>query len=85
MKIKYIWFDEPTKEKVYDTAKGYEEHTRMSMFLHLQPMTKQEWDDFEKRKIEEKRKQGLVLAYEIIKRRRENEGHKVPELQVSIS
>lgn len=66
MKIKYVWYDEPDVEKVYDTEAGYREHVLFRKFLHYPPYTKQEWDDFEKQTIEDKRKQGLVLRYEIV-------------------
>ena len=65
MKITYIWHDDPEMEKVYDTANGYSEHIKICRFLHTTPMTKKEWDEFEKAKLLEKYAKGLVLAYAI--------------------
>ena len=66
MKVRYIWYDNPNTEKVYDTAIGYREHKHMSAFLRMPPMTKEEWDEVEKKRFEERREKGLVLSYEII-------------------
>lgn len=66
MKVKYVWFDNPSTEKVYDTAIGYREHKNMLAFLHMPPMTEEEWNEFEKKGFEEKHANGLVLSYEII-------------------
>lgn len=65
MKIRYIWHDNPSIEKVYDTVIGYREHKRMSDFLRMPHMTEEEWDEFEKKRFEEKHENGLVLSYEI--------------------
>jgi len=66
MKVRYVWYDNPNTEKVYDTASGYREHKHMSTFLRVPPMTKEEWDEVEKKRFEERREKGLVLSYEII-------------------
>ena len=66
MKIKYVWFDNPDVEKVYDTENGYREYLNLSNALHLQPKTKQEYDEFEKENFAEKQRKGLVLRYEIM-------------------
>ena len=58
MKIKYTWFDEPNKEKVYDTEKA----------LKNNPFIKRTQSDFDKMELESmerKKQQGLVLSYEI--------------------
>lgn len=66
MKIKYVHIANPSVEKVYDTASGYREHKHMSDFLHMPPMTEEEWDEAEKKRFAEKHARGLVLSYEII-------------------
>lgn len=70
MKVRYVWYDNPNTEKIYDTASGYREHKRMSNFLRMSPMTEEEWDEAEKKRFEERHKKGLVLSYEIIKEKK---------------
>lgn len=65
MKFRYIWHDEPETVKTYDTANGYREHRIFSKLLHSEPMTPEAWDEFELKKIEEKKRAGLVLSYTV--------------------
>ena len=59
MKILYVHFSEPDKEKVHDTVKALKNNT----FLRV---TQKEFDDFTLKKMEEDRKRGYILKYEVI-------------------
>lgn len=58
MKIKYVWFEEPSKVKVYDTEKALKNNS----FIKL---TQSDFDKMELANMEKKKREGLVLSYEI--------------------
>jgi hypothetical protein len=67
MIVKYIWYDNPDTEKLYDTEKSYKNfHVKFCSAFHMgPPMTAEEWDRFELAKIERDKARGLVISYEI--------------------
>lgn len=65
MIFKYIWHDEPETVKTYDTKNGYREHRIFSKLLHFPPMTPEAWDEFELKRIEERKRDGLVLSHTV--------------------
>ena len=68
MKIKYIHFENPEKEKevnVEDLYKRYQSFHR-GFFPEEEMKTKEEWVRGELERLEEKVKKGIVLSYRII-------------------
>lgn len=59
MKIKYIHFSEPNKEKIYDT----EVALRKNPFYR---MTQEKFDELELKHMEEGKEKGHILSYEIV-------------------
>ena len=59
MKIKYIHFSEPNKEKVYDTEKSLKNNPVISM-------NQEEWDKHELERMKKDKERGHILSYEII-------------------
>lgn len=68
MKIKYVHFSEPEKEKFFDTQKTYRSHVNFNLmfFPGTNPMTPEEWDAFELSKLKKKLEQGHILSYQVI-------------------
>ena len=66
MKISYIWFDSPGKQKIYDTENGYKEHLKFSKFLKMEPMTMQEFNHYQLMNFKLKKEKGYVLTYAIM-------------------
>lgn len=63
MKIKYVWHDEPQREKIYDTIKAFEKTPYM---FDGSGQTQEKFDQYELQLMEKKKKEGLVLSYEVI-------------------
>ena len=59
MKIKYIHFSEPNKEKIHDTKIVL----RKNLFIK---QSQKEFDAFTLQKMEKDKKEGYILSYEII-------------------
>ena len=68
MKIKYVHFSEPEKEKVFDTQNSYRDHLNFVrlFFPGENPKTPKEWDAFELSKLERDLKRGHILSYQIV-------------------
>ena len=59
MKIKYVHFSEPNKEKEYDTEVALKKN-------HFIKMSQDEFDKLELNNMERHKKQGLILSYEVV-------------------
>lgn len=68
MKIKYVHFSEPEKEKVLDTKNSYRGHVNFvrMFFPDTSPKTPEEWDAFELSKLKRELEKGYILSYEAI-------------------
>lgn len=68
MKIKYIWYEEPEKPRMFDTQRGYAEQRARSRFYPETSFngTQSEWDDFQISHLERDKKRGLVLSYDVL-------------------
>ena len=68
MKIKYVHFSEPEKEKFFDTKNSYRSHVNFSrmFFPGASPKTPEEWDAFELSKLKRNLEKGYILSYEVI-------------------
>lgn len=68
MKIKYIHFSEPKKEKIFDTQQAYK---NMQFAINdantkLYKKSQKEFDEMYQEIFAEDKKKGVVLSYEII-------------------
>lgn len=59
MKIKYVHFSEPNKEKIYDTVKALKNNPFIKK-------TQEEFDQFELGRMAVDKERGHILAYEVI-------------------
>lgn len=68
MLIKYIHSSEPTKEKIFDTVKAFNnmEWARNDSFTKLYKKTQSDFDEIYKEKFAEDQQKGVILSYEII-------------------
>lgn len=62
MKIKYVWHDEPNNAKQFDTIEQF----YSIPFILRGKTTKEEYDKFILKILEEYVQSGLVLRYEIV-------------------
>lgn len=64
MKIKYVWHDDPNKEKEVDTIEQF--YSIPFIFREISAKTQEEYDKFILKKFEKDVQSGLVLRYEIV-------------------
>lgn len=64
MRIKYVWHDEPNKEKKVDTIEQF--YSIPFIFREMSGKTQEEYDKFILNKFEKDVQSGLVLRYEIV-------------------
>ena len=64
MRIKYVWHDEPNKEKEVDTIEQF--YSIPFIFREISAKTQEEYDKFTLKKLEKDVQSGLVLRYEIV-------------------
>ena len=64
MKIKYVWHDEPNKEKEVNTIEQF--YSIPFIFREISCETQEEYDKFILKKFEKDVQSGLVLRYEIV-------------------
>lgn len=64
MRIKYVWHDEPNKEKEVDTIEQF--YSIPFIFREISAKTQEEYDKFILKKFEKDAQSGLVLRYEIV-------------------
>ena len=64
MKIKYVWHDEPNKEKEVDTIEQF--YSVPFIFRETSGKTQEGYDKFILKRFEEYVQSGLVLRYEIV-------------------
>ena len=62
VKIKYVWFDQPEVEKVFDTVYTFD---RMPSIFR-QRQTQEGYDAFQLENFAKKKEEGLVLSYKVI-------------------
>lgn len=59
MRIKYVHFSEPNKEKIYDTVKSLKNNPFIKK-------TQEEFDQFELEKMRKDKERGHILSYEVL-------------------
>ena len=71
MKIKYVHFSEPEKEKIHDTEIAYQKRNFISLKTGLIDMeklrqTQEEFDIQQVEFMERDKKKGYILSYEVV-------------------
>lgn len=62
MKIKYVWYDQPRVEKVFDTERDF----NTMPYVFKKHVTQEEYDKWHLRNFAERKERGLVLTYEVV-------------------
>lgn len=67
MKIKYVYFENPEKEKEVDFDLLYRQYEKFhNAFFDGEKKTKEEWEKEELERLKKKVKKGIILSYRIV-------------------
>ena len=66
MKIKYVHWSEPDREKIFDTEQAYRNSAGLRNLLN-DTRTQEECDAWELKHLEEDKQKGYILSYEVMK------------------